>query len=73
MTGAERGAGGAGELCGSALRQYRTNEVVDRQVDFASGVPADFDGLLEVNREICRKWMVQKTLPGVPANCAVLP
>ena len=44
-----------------SLRQYRTNEVVDRQVDFASGVPADSDVLLEVNREICRKWMAQKT------------
>ena len=55
------------------LRQYRTNEVVDRQVDFVSDVPADFDGLLEVNREIYRKWIAQKTLPGAPANCAVLP
>ena len=37
------------------LRQYRTNELVRRRMNFSSDAMADFEGLLEVNRKICKQ------------------
>ena len=34
-----------------SLRQYRTNELVRRRMNFSSDAMADFEGLLEVNRK----------------------
>ena len=34
---------------------------------------ADFEGLLEVNRKICKQQMAEKASPALPTNCAVLP
>ena len=43
-------------------------------MDFSSSdANANFEGLLEVNREIYMPQMVEKALPDVPLNCAVLP
>ena len=55
------------------LRQYRMIKVVSRQVDLSSGAGADFAGLLEVNQEICIRWLAEKPPPDVPPYCAVLP
>ena len=57
----------------SFLRQRRTNEVVGRRMDFSSDANANFEGLLEVNREICMPQMAEKTSPDAPPNCAVVP
>ena len=64
--------------CGSPigyadLRQYRTNELVRRRMNFSSDAMADFEGLLEVNRKICKQQMAEKASPTLPTNCAVLP
>ena len=42
-------------------------------MDFSSDANANFEGLLEVNREICMPQMAEKTSPDVPLNCAVAP
>ena len=42
-------------------------------MDFSSDANANFEGLLEVNREICMLQMAEKTSPDVPPNCAVVP
>ncbi|MDY2770861.1 MAG: hypothetical protein SOU13_13195, partial [Eubacteriales bacterium] len=42
-------------------------------MDFSSDANANFEGLLEVNREICMPQMAEKTSPDVPPNCAVVP
>ena len=55
------------------FRQYRTNELVWRRMNFSSDAMADFEGLLEVNRKICKQQMAEKTSPTLPTNCAVLP
>ena len=55
------------------LRQYRTNELVRRRMNFSSDAMADFEGLLEVNRKICKQQMAEKASPTLPTNCAVLP
>ena len=55
------------------LVQYRTNEVVRRRMNFSSDAMADFEGLLEVNRKICKQQMAEKASPTLPTNCAVLP
>ena len=55
------------------LRQYRTNELVRRRMNFSSDAMADFEGLLEVNRKICQQQMAEKASPTLPTNCAVLP
>jgi hypothetical protein len=34
---------------------------------------ADFEGLLAVNREICKPQMSEKAPPDVPPYCAVVP
>ena len=55
------------------FRQYRTNELVRRRMNFSSDAMADFEGLLEVNRKICQQQMAEKASPTLPTNCAVLP
>ena len=55
------------------LRQYRTNELVRRRMNFSSDAMADFEGLLEVNRKICQQQMAEKASHTLPTNCAVLP
>ena len=40
---------------------------------FLSDAMADFEGLLEVNRKICKQQMAEKASPTLPTNCAVLP
>ena len=55
------------------FRQRRTNEAVGRRMDFSSDANANFEGLLEVNREIFMPQMVEKTSPDVPPNCTVVP
>ena len=55
------------------VRQYRTNELVRRRMNFSSDAMADFEGLLEVNRKICQQQMAEKASPTLPTNCAVLP
>ena len=55
------------------LGQYRTNELVRRRMNFSSDAMADFEGLLVVNRKICKQQMAEKASPTLPTNCAVLP
>ena len=38
-----------------ALRKYRAIKVVSWRVNFLSGALADFEGLLAVNRKICKR------------------
>ena len=57
----------------AALRQRRTNEVVVRRMDFSSEANENFEGLLEINREIFMPQMAEKTSPDAPPNCAVMP
>jgi len=40
---------------------------------FLSDAIAEIEGLLEVNRDFCKKQMAEKTSPDVPPNCAVVP
>ena len=54
------------------IGQYRTNELVRRRMNFSSDAMADFEGLLEVNRKICKQQMAVKASPTLPTNCAVL-
>ena len=42
-------------------------------MDFSSDANAKFEGLLEVNREICMPQMAKKASPDAPLNCAVVP
>ncbi len=42
-------------------------------MDFSSDANANFEGLLDVNREICMPQMAEKTSPDAPPSCAVLP
>ena len=42
-------------------------------MDFSSDANANFEGLLDVNREICMPQMAEKTSPDAPPNCAVVP
>jgi len=55
------------------LGQHRTNELVRRRMNFSSDAMADFEGLLEVNRKICKQQMAEKASPTLPTNCAGLP
>ena len=50
----------AWQLLSHSLRQYRTNELVRRRMNFSSDAMADFEGLLEVNRKICEQQMAEK-------------
>ena len=54
-------------------RQYRTNELVRWRMHFLSDAIAEIEGLLEVNRDFCKKQMAEKASPALPTNCAVLP
>lgn len=40
---------------------------------FPTDAIADSEGLLEVNRKICKQQMAEKASPTPPTNCAVLP
>jgi len=40
---------------------------------FLSDAIAEIEGLLEVNRDFCKKQMAEKASPTLPTNCAVLP
>ncbi len=40
---------------------------------FLSDAIAEIEGLLEVNRDFCKKQMAEKTSPDAPPNCAVVP
>ena len=62
-----------GILTRKCFRQYRTNELVRRRMNFSSDAMADFEGLLEVNRKICKQQMAEKASPTLPTNCVVLP
>ena len=42
-------------------------------MNFSSDAMADFEGLLEVNRKICKQQMAEKASPTLPTNCVVLP
>ena len=42
-------------------------------MNFSSDAMADFEGLLEVNRKICKQQMAGQASPTLPTNCAVLP
>ena len=42
-------------------------------MDFSSEADANFGGVMEANREICMPQMAEKTSPGAPLNCAVVP
>jgi hypothetical protein len=42
-------------------------------MDFSSDANANFEGLLDVNREICMPQMAEKASPDAPPNCAVVP
>ena len=55
------------------LRQYRTNELVRWRMNFSPDAIADFEGLLDVNRKICKQQMAEKASPTLLTNCAVLP
>ena len=55
------------------LRQYRTNELVRWRMHFLSDAIAEIEGLLEVNRDFCKKQMAEKASPALPTNCAVVP
>ena len=57
----------------SNLRQYRTNELVRWRMHFLSDAIAEIEGLLEVNRDFCKKQMAEKASPALPTNCAVVP
>ena len=55
------------------VRQYRTNELVRWRMHFLSDAIAEIEGLLEVNRDFCKKQMAEKASPALPTNCAVVP
>ena len=42
-------------------------------MNFSSDAMVDFEGLLEVNRKICKQQMAEKASPTLQTNCAVLP
>jgi hypothetical protein len=47
--------------------------VVSWRVNFSIDAIADFEGLLAVNREICKQQISKKAPPDVPPYCAVFP
>ena len=55
------------------LNKYRTNELVRWRMHFLSDAIAEIEGLLEVNRDFCKKQMAEKASPALPTNCAVVP
>ena len=42
-------------------------------MDFSSDANANFEGLLDVNQEICMPQIAEKTSPDAPPNCAAVP
>ena len=40
---------------------------------FLSDAIAEIEGLLEVNRDFCKKQMAEKASSALPTNCAVVP
>ena len=40
---------------------------------FFSDAIAEIEGLLEVNRDFCKKQMAEKASSALPTNCAVVP
>ena len=42
-------------------------------MNFVSDAIAEIEGLLDVNRDFCKKQMAQKACSAAPLNCAVLP
>jgi hypothetical protein len=40
---------------------------------FLSDAIAEIEGLLEVNRDFCKKQVAEKASPALPTNCAVVP
>ena len=62
-----------GKTINKALRKYRAIKVVSWRVNFPTDAIADFEGLLAVNREICKQQMSEKAPPDVPPYCAVFP
>ena len=57
----------------AVLRKYRAIKVVSWRVNFSTDAIADFEGLLAVNREICKQQMSEKAPQDVPPYCAVFP
>ena len=55
------------------LGQSRTNELVRWRMHFLSDAIAEIEGLLEVNRDFCKKQMAEKASPALQTNCAVVP
>ena len=55
------------------IGKYRAIKVVSWRVNFSTDAIADFEGLLAVNREICKQQMSEKAPPDVPPYCAVFP
>jgi hypothetical protein len=53
--------------------KYRTIKVVSWRVNFLTDAIADFEGLLTVNREICKQQMSEKAPPDALPYCAVFP
>jgi len=45
------------------LRKYRAIKVVSWRVNFSTDAIADFEGLLTVNREICKQQMSERAPP----------
>ena len=60
-------------LSKKSVRKYRAIKVVSWRVNFSTDAIADFEGLLAVNREICKQQMSEKAPPDVPPYCAVFP
>ena len=58
---------------GLRLRQHRTDKVVGRRMNFSSDAIANFEGLLEVSRGICKQQMAEKASSDVPPFCAGVP
>ncbi len=67
-----KGMGKPEPLLGN-LRKHRAIKVVSWRVNFSTDAIADFEGLLAVNREICKQQMSKKAPPDVPPYCAVFP
>jgi hypothetical protein len=42
-------------------------------MNFMSDAIAEIEGLLDVNRDFCKKQMAQKACSAAPLNCAILP
>ena len=54
-------------------RKYRIIRVVGWRVNFPSGAPANFAGLLAASQGICRMCMAEMAPPDMPPVCAVFP